>query len=156
MTDVATATARERRRQPDGTTPVRLGVARHPDDNVTRHGVTVDGAFLEMCWASAIGPTATLIARHCIHARDGQLPAEVRAGDLAAMCGVSNTKLRAALLRLGQFRLADVDVEDDTWTCVLWQHLPGLQHQALQRGGPLVQQTQRRLLTSGEAEFGTR
>lgn len=83
----------------------------HPDPRVQRIGFDLTDPYVEQCWSSVVGPSATLLLRRLPELWVERVPAEIGASDLSRSLGLGEgvgerSRLANTLDRLVRYRLA--------------------------------------------------
>lgn len=113
-----------------------IAAADHPDPEVARRGFELDKPYVEMCWGSLLGPTATLLLRRLPMLWDVQHPATITHAELAGSLGLglgagSRSRLVRAMDRCVRFRVANWTSEGNA--LAVYRRLPALSAHQLAR-----------------------
>jgi hypothetical protein len=96
------------------TTPkvIEIAAVAHPDPRVRRLGFGLGDPYIEHCWSTVIGPSATLLLRRLPHLWAQHEPARLELGDLSRSLGLGGgtaptSRLARSLDRVARFGLAE-------------------------------------------------
>ena len=133
----------------ESTSGIVLHALPHPEPAVRHVGFDLDDPYIERCWVSAIGPTATLLLRRLPDLwRQGE-PARVDLVDLGASLGVdgvidgAHPKIWRTFDRLVRFRMASRVADGELG---FYQQVAPLPERLLRQAPPSTRAAHERML----------